>query len=286
MADVTERIEKQMEGTNLALAAVAEVLQKMDARLVKEESEKAQLAKSQAEANAKSDLVKSIAREVIASIKKEGSEQGLDVSGDERKANGDVGSSSDADDSEKAVNPTTKIEDQQNTIQASRLKKRLRKQENGEEETEEEEEVIEAGGMAYKQEDDEEEEADEEAADIPIEADEDMDEEEVEDETDEMKSMRKQIKTLEKALKDTKSGIQKAIKTESEERLRKMGFREETGLKAPKIAGLGVDNTPIVKSATGDVTEQLVDLSYKELRDLQTKIMSGDTDGVPRELLN
>ena len=37
MADITERIEKQMEGTNLALAAVAEVLSKMDGRLVKEE---------------------------------------------------------------------------------------------------------------------------------------------------------------------------------------------------------------------------------------------------------
>jgi len=280
MADVTERIEKQMEGTNLALAAVAEVLQKMDARLVKEESDKVYLAKAQANASAKSDLVKSIAREVIASIKKEGSEQGLDVSGDDRKASGDVGSSSDADDSEKAVSPTTKIEDQQKTIQASRLKKRLRKQENGEEEEEE----IEAGGMAYKQEDDEEEEADDEAEDVPIEADED--EEEIEDDTDEMKSMRKQIKKLEKSLKDTKYGIQKTIKTESEERLRKMGFREETGLKAPKLAGLGVDNTPLVKASNGDVTEQLVDLSYKELRDLQTKIQSGDTDGVPRELLN
>ena len=37
MADITERIEKQMEGTNLALAAVAVVLQKMDSRLVTED---------------------------------------------------------------------------------------------------------------------------------------------------------------------------------------------------------------------------------------------------------
>ena len=39
MADISERLEKQMEGTNLALAAVAEVLQKMDIRLAKEEEE-------------------------------------------------------------------------------------------------------------------------------------------------------------------------------------------------------------------------------------------------------
>ena len=37
MAEITERIEKQMEGTNLALAAVAEVLQKMDFRLSADE---------------------------------------------------------------------------------------------------------------------------------------------------------------------------------------------------------------------------------------------------------
>ena len=35
MAEINERLEKQMEGTNLALAAVAEVLSKMDDRLVK-----------------------------------------------------------------------------------------------------------------------------------------------------------------------------------------------------------------------------------------------------------
>ena len=39
MAEISERIEKQMEGTNLALAAVAEVLQKMDGRLAKEEQD-------------------------------------------------------------------------------------------------------------------------------------------------------------------------------------------------------------------------------------------------------
>ena len=39
MADISDRIEKQMEGTNLALAAVAEVLQKMDGRLAKEEAD-------------------------------------------------------------------------------------------------------------------------------------------------------------------------------------------------------------------------------------------------------
>ena len=38
-SEILERIEKQMEGNGLALAAVAEVLQKMDARLHKAEEE-------------------------------------------------------------------------------------------------------------------------------------------------------------------------------------------------------------------------------------------------------
>ena len=69
MADITERIEKQMEGTNLALAAVAEVLSKMDGRLVKEEEASVAQAQANANASARSELVKSIANEVLSVIK-------------------------------------------------------------------------------------------------------------------------------------------------------------------------------------------------------------------------
>ena len=66
-----------------------------------------------------------------------------------------------------------------------------------------------------------------------------------------------------------------------------MGFREETGLVAPQIAALGTDGTtPIVKAATeGDTVDQLANLSYGELRELQMRIQAGDTTGVPKELL-
>ena len=37
--DMVDRLEKQIEGSNLALAAVAEVLQKMDSRLTKAEDD-------------------------------------------------------------------------------------------------------------------------------------------------------------------------------------------------------------------------------------------------------
>ena len=270
MADVTERIEKQMEGTNLALAAVAEVLQKMDARLSKEEMDAYAQAQANSQEAAKADLVKSIATQVLSVIKQE-TDNGLDVSGGERKAKSTGGTPQNSDDSESAASPTTKIEDQQNTIQAS-----LRKEED------EEEEEAEKGGMAYKQDDDE---ADDEAADLPETAEKGYDEDD--DEEDEIKSMRKQIAKLQKEIDATQGNMQKAVTAEAEGRLRKMGFREENGLRAPQITnGLGVDNTPLVKSQMdGDVAGQLADLSYKQLRDLQHQIEQGNTEGVPRELL-
>ena len=134
-----------------------------------------------------------------------------------------------------------------------------------------------------------EDEADEEAADIPeTEKAEDGEEmEEEEEEPNAMKAMRKQIAAMKKQLEATEAGMQKAVQTEAENRLRKMGFREELGLKAPQLTqGLGVDgSTPLVKAAQGDTVEQLASLSYSELRRLQHNIETGNTDGVPRELL-
>ena len=280
MPDITERIEKQMEGTNLALAAVAEILQKMDGRFSKEEQDVAAQQQQSAQAAARANLVKSIASEVLSVVKGEGgdSEQGLDVDGKERKAKGTGGTPQNADDSESSVTPTSKIEEQQNTIQAMKKLLKEYEEENGEEEEEEE---TEKGGMAYKQ-DEMEEEVAEEAADEPIEED----EEEVIDEELDMKSMQKQLRALKKELKASKTGMQKAVQTEAENRLRKMGFREETSLQAPKLNNsLGLEDlTPIAK-AEGDVAGQLVDMSYQELRRLQQKIDTGDTNGLPRELV-
>ena len=285
MPDVTERIEKQMEGTNLALAAVAEILQKIDVRFSKEEQDVAAEAQQSAQDTARADLVKSIANDVITVLKGEGNSQGMDVDPKERKAKPTGGTPQNSDDSESSVTSTSKIEDQQNTIQA--MKKLLKNLEEGEEEEEEEEVKAYKGGMAKQE---EEEEADEEAADEPVleEKGEDMEEEEVEDEDEEasMKSMQKQIRSLKKDLKVSKAGMQKAVQTEAEDRLRKMGFREETSLQAPKVMnGLGIEDlTPIAK-AEGDIAGQLVDMSYQELRRLQQKIDTGETDGLPRELI-
>ena len=278
MADVTERIEKQIEGTNLALAAVAEVLQKMDSRLSKEEESLAQNAYASQQANAKADLVKSIAKEVLA-VMKDTEGKGMPVSGSERKAKTTGGTPQNADDSESGATIGSKTEDAQNTIQA------MRKGEYGADEEEEDDEPVKAykGGMARKN---EEEDADEEAADFP-EEEKAEDGEDEEEEPTEMKAMRKQIAAMKKQLEATEAGMQKAIQTEAENRLRKMGFREENGLKAPQLTnGLGVDgSTPLVKAAQGDTVEQLASLSYSELRKLQHNIEMGQTDGIPKELI-
>ena len=275
MADISERLEKQMEGTNLALAAVAEVLQKMDIRLAKEEEEAEAEENEKEMAKAQSELVKSVATEVVAMLKAgEGdSYAGADVSGDERKAKPSGGTPQNADDSESAAAISSKIEDQQNTIQAADMgdddDDDMEKGHNGHDEDEKEK------GM-YKEDDDDD------ASDEPVE-EKGMDD----DDDDDMEKMQKQIESLKKQLADSEASMQKAVQNESEARLRKMGFREETGLQAPKtVNSLGVDDsTPIQKSAVADTPAQLAELSYSELRRMQHQIETGNTDGVPRELL-
>ena len=291
MAEINEKLEKQMEGTNLALAAVAEVLQKMDSRLSKEaEDEEEEMKKAEYD-NAQAELVKSVASEVVSMLKaNEGdSYAGADVSGDDRKAKASGGTPQNADDSESDAGISSKIEDEQDTIQAADMgdddeeddiekayqkgyAAGIEKGHNGHDDDDD----AEKGGMAYKADDDDE------AADEPID-EKGMDNED----DDDMEKMQKQLNSLKKQLADTENNMQKAVTSEAESRLRKMGFREETGLQAPKIVNsLGVDDTtPIKKSAAVDTPDQLAELSYSELRKLQHQIETGDTDGVPRELL-
>ena len=273
-----------MEGTNLALSAVAEVLAKMDERLTKEEEEDRIDEEEKAIEAEKSDLVKAVASEVVSMIKEE-NPLGMDVDGSkERKAKA---AAPQYDDAQSAANPTTKIEDQQSAIQAADL----------------EDEDDEDTKKTYKAEDDEDNGSDEEPVDKAEDADEDEngdkkynfdkaedDDEELDD--DGMKAMRKELDALRKTVAAYEANMEKAIEEQSVTRLRKMGFREENGLQRPALMNnneaLGTDGTtPIVKGATSgtDVVEDLSGLSYKQLRDLQHKIDTGNTAGVPRELL-
>ena len=274
MADISERIEKQMEGNSLALAAVAEVLQKMDSRLAKEDAIEYEEIQKQHAISEQQGLVKAVATEVF-NLLKEGTkteEKGLDVSGDSRSAKSTGKSASSADDSEKGAPIGTKIEDQQKTIQAAILA--LKK-----EEEEEEDEDFDK----YSKQDDEEEDK----PDFPVE---EKGEDEDPDPDDDMDEMKMQLDALKKQIAAYEANMEKAVSNEAEGRLRKMGFREERGLVAPTLTsgdGLGVDGTSIIQKAqnAGDTVDQLAQMSYGELRKLQQNIEMGNTDGVPRELL-
>ena len=263
--DVLNRIEKHMEGNTLALSAVAEVLQKMDGRFVDEEN--AAIAKQQEDEaiDERTAMVKAIASEVYGMIK---ADNGMDVDG--TKVRSGTKMKGRGEDAESPVNPTTKIADQQATIQAADM----------DDEEAEEEEVKKEGDQEHPMEEDEKEEAKKGMYKGDPEDKDDEDE-------DPVKAMAKELDALKKQIAETEAGMQKAIQDESEQRLRKMGFREEVGLQAPQmVTPLGIDgSTPIVKSEGADTVDQLAGLSYKELRNLQTQIEMGETDGVPRELL-
>ena len=279
-----------MQGTNLALSAVAEVLAKMDERLTKEEEDDRMEEEEKALEAEKSELVKAVASEVVSMIKAEGGENplGMDVDGaKERKAK--TITQPQYDDAQNAANPTTKIEDQQATIQAADMdddddeEKAMKKDHHLEDDDKEKAMKMGGAGMKMKADDDDDDNGSDEK---PVDKADDDDEDD-----DGMKAMRKELDALRKTDAAYEANMEKAVEEQSEARLRKMGFREENGLQRPALLNqdaLGTDGTtPIVKAnaTSGDVVEDLSGLSYKQLRDLQHKIDQGDTAGVPRELL-
>ena len=249
--EILERIEKQMEGSNLALSAVAEVLHKMDARLSKADDEEERDEEDKVEAMEKAALVKSIATEVFDMIK---ADQGMEVDGTKVRAGTKMNGST--DDHAVTVSDQRSISDVQATIQAM---------------------------QKADDESEDEDRKDDEA--FPGKEDEEMG---YKSKSSDYESMTKQLEDLQKQLASYEGNMQKQVQEESEERLRKMGFREEGGTIAPKLLGnLGTDGTtPLVKQETSDdVADQLANLSYKELRMLQTRVQAGDTEGIPHELL-
>ena len=282
MSNEIEDIKKQLEGNTLAMGAVAEVLQKMDERLSKAEEAEEEENEKAMEKAAHEELAKSITSMVLSNLKKEDPDNKLGLDTDGSTGRPAKATAPGPQDTDKPVSPTTDIEEQQNFIQAS--EDSLIK----EEEDDKEEKAMHGDDddkeKGYMKADDD----DKDDMDKAMHGDDDDSEKmKAEDDDDEkMESMKKEIDSLKKQLET-------AVQTEAESRLRKMGFREENGLQRPQVftpdtpSALGTDgSTPIVKSQNqGDTVDQLSGLSYKQLRDIQHKIESGDTDGVPRELL-
>jgi len=291
MADDTlERIEKQLEGNSLALSAVAEVLQKMDGKLSREEEMVLTKQQEETDADERTTLIKDIATEVAGILKGQDTDQGMDVDGEKTRPAAKAGAAKGGDSAaEKPVNPTTKIEEQQATIQA--MLKAFAKGEA--EEYPDEEAIPEKKGMKYKADDPDKDEEDLEKEGTDEDEEEDLDkqdgeaEEEDDDEKDPAKAMAKQLDKMQKQLASYEANMQKAIQTEAEGRLRKMGWREENSLAAPQNIPFGVDGTTPLKKAQNpsEVADQLTQLSYKQLRDMQFAIENGQTEGIPRELI-
>ena len=136
--EIMTRVEKQMEGTNLALAAVAEVLQKMDSRFTADDEAIMQKADEQAANEEHTALVKEIASAVFSVLK---ADNGMDVDGTKVNNASSTGKSAgNADDSEKKASVDSKTDSVQATIQAM-LK---------EDEEEEDEEAIEGANTPRK----------------------------------------------------------------------------------------------------------------------------------------
>ena len=283
--EILNRIEKHMEGTQLGLAALSEVLQKMDARIEEDASVSYEIAKEEEEQLEKEELVHDIAKAVLIELAE--NPLGMDVDGTDTEVVGGgdptKGATAtpnyigDADDSSETVTPRTKIEEQQASIQA----------EDDEDEDDEEEKAY----MKQKAMDDKEDDEDEEekmAFPKKEKAMHDEDDEDEEDEDDDdVKKLYKQISSLKKQISSL--DISKAVQTESENRLRKMGFKEENGLTRPQLTNnvFGAETTPLKKAQTvNDVVDQLTNLSYKELRKMQEYKRQGQVEGLPDEIAN
>jgi len=280
--EILNRIEKHMEGTQLGLAALSEVLQKMDARIEEDASVSYEIAKEEEEQLEKEELVHDIAKAVLIELAE--NPLGMDVDGTDTEVVGGgdptKGATAtpnyigDADDSSETVTPRTKIEEQQASIQA----------EDDEDEDDEEEKAY----MKQKAEDEDEDDEEEKMAFPKKEKAMHDDDDEEDDDDDDVKKLYKQISSLKKQISSL--DISKAVQTESENRLRKMGFKEENGLTRPQLTtnnAFGAETTPLKKAQTvNDVVDQLTNLSYKELRKMQEYKRQGQVEGLPDEIAN
>jgi hypothetical protein len=253
----------------------------MDGRMEADDAYAIEKADQQQAAYEHASLVKNIAKSVLIEL----ADQGMDVDGTDVKTVGGgdptkgatatpnyVG---DSDDSSETITPSTKIEDQQASIQAE--------DDDDDENGNEEDRFNKAMGFPKKEKamhDDEEENGEDEEKAYMKKAD---DEEEDEDD---VKKLQKQLLSLQKQISSL--DISKAVKDESENRLRKMGFKEENGLQKPQLTNVfGADETPIRKAQNiGEVVDQLTNLSYKELRKMQEYKRRGLVEGLPDEIAN
>lgn len=273
--EIFDRLEKQYTGVNLGLGALAEVLQKMnthfekqEALLTEEEQAKKDLEEEVEEKSAYDNMVKQITDSVTKAllenmqktsmIAKQTAMDSLNTD-KERKVDGTKWPMS-ANPSEAEKEVTTSALDQnlfeRTQVPLVAMEKHM------------------ASPEAHL---DEEKNT---AAEYP------MEEDKGEDEALKMvKQLQLRMSELEKENVSLKKGMASEIKKEAEERLRKMGFREETGLAGPKMlktAQLGLADKQLIQK--GDSPKEMIDkltkLSWGDLNDLKFKLEAGDQDSM------
>ena len=255
------RLEKYMEGTSLGLAALSEVLTKMDARMTYAEQEQDAFELEKAEEYERTSLIKDVASAVAEILKATD-----DLDGEKTRTAKKSGPlNADGDDGSDTVTPPTSAPDQHATIQA---------EDDDDKKKKDEKEELENAEYPMEEEDDEENDDNGEPKEDDDTSD---DDEDVENAM--VGRMRKQINALSKQIEQYEGSVSKAVAEETEAKLRKMGFKEERRLVAPtQTSSFGQDEVKIVKASpkSGDITEQLAELSYSELRKLQHQVANGE----------
>ena len=269
MSDFEDRIEKYFEGTSLGLAAVADVLSKMDERFEKADQEEyEQFQKEQAWAE-RAELIK----EVVTALKKEGADYDLDLTVTPKTASGTPSTENDksaGDESEtegfenKTENAGAPIqaedEDGDNGDNGDNGDPEDEKQ-NGDDEEDvaamirSMEKALAKLSLMYK------------GGDEPEEGDPSAEEEDQEYPHSE---------DSKEASLD--SSIQKSLGTDVKDIMAKMGIRESGSTQVKRVA-LSPDVSPseafISKGADGEQSVDFTKLTYQELRRLEDGIRNG-----------
>ena len=264
MSDFEDRIEKYFEGTSLGLAAVADVLSKMDERFEKADQEEfEEFQKEQAYAE-RAELIK----EVVAELSKEGAEYDLDLTVAPKTASGTPSTENDksAGDESETESFDNKTENAGAPIQAEDEDENG-EDENGEEDNgEENDEDEDVGAMIRSM-----EKALAKLSLMYKGGDESGDPEAEEEDQEYPHSEDSKEASLD-------SSIQKSLGTDVKDIMAKMGIRESGSTQVKRVA-LSPDVSPseafISKGADGEQSVDFTKLTYQELRRLEDGIRNG-----------
>lgn len=290
--DYFERMEKSQQGSTLALGAVAEHLEKMNRWFEKQDErdedekhrEEMEMEKQQSEV-AKQELIKEISTAVFGLMK-----ENMELHGDKMHSvsHEDVfHEHGNEDEAQEDADPRSDTEEVQQPLQAmlkelrgefTALKKHLLKEHAEQYEGYDGEEA----GMGMEEEVMADEMDDHESAEYPME----------EDEYEE-KSYGRMYKSLKKEFSNLKKGFESELEKKAIEKaedvLQKKGWTKEINRQPRRIKdgtmGLN-EETPIMKSQDREnVVDELKNLSWRELNEMRHSKIMGNTDGLPREVI-